>query len=206
MLDIRLRPLKDRLFDSITPQIPQSITPLQITLVGFIWGLLACIFTVLGSPTVSVGFWILNRAFDCLDGSLARHRRQASDLGGFLDLLADFVIYSAIPIACVLAPGRSSTSRWFGVAVLEASFHVNNFVLFYAAAVVEKRKAHGGGKEVNELTSLAMRPALIEGTESAIFFTLMLMVPALIAGLSWSMAILVCVGVVQRSRWLARAL
>ena len=206
MLDLQLRPLKDRLFDAITPHVPPSITPLHITLVGFLCGLLACIFTPYGSPTLSVSFWILNRALDCLDGALARHRRQASDLGGFLDLLADFTVYSLIPIACALAPGRSSATRWLAVAVLEASFHVNNFVLFYAAAVVEKRKAGGGGKEAEELTSVAMRPALIEGTESAVFFTLMLMVPVCTAGLSWCMAGLVCVGIVQRSRWLAKVL
>ncbi len=86
---------------------------------------------------------------------------------------------------------------WLAIAVVEASFHVNNFVLFYVGAVLEKRKAgmvvgaggkdgakDGDGKEakakvmVKELTSVAMRPALVEGVESGIMFTVMLAWPA----------------------------
>ncbi|KAI4273163.1 MAG: hypothetical protein LQ337_004835, partial [Flavoplaca oasis] len=43
------------------------------------------------NTTLPLLFWILNRALDCLDGALARHRGTASELGGFLDLLGDFI-------------------------------------------------------------------------------------------------------------------
>ncbi|KAF2678475.1 CDP-alcohol phosphatidyltransferase family protein [Lentithecium fluviatile CBS 122367] len=206
MLDIQLRPLKDRLFDSITPVVPLSITPLHITLLAFVCGVQSCICAASSQAALSLGLWVLNRAFDCLDGAVARHRRQASDLGGFLDLLGDFIVYSAIPIACALSSDNSGPSLWLSVAVLEASFHVNNFVLFYVAAIVEKRKALGGENNVKELTSLAMRPALIEGAESAVFFTAMLAWPQYLAQISWCMAFLVCVGIIQRNVWLAKAL
>jgi hypothetical protein len=56
------------------------------------------------------------------------------------------------------------------LTLLEASFHVNNFVLFYSAAVAANRKDI-------ELTSVTMRPALIEGFESGLIFTPMLVWP-----------------------------
>jgi phosphatidylglycerophosphate synthase len=206
MLDIQLRPLKDRLFDSITPLVPQHVTPLHITLLAFLCGVQACFFAASGWPATSIVLWTLNRAFDCLDGALARQRRQASDLGGFLDLLGDFIVYSAIPIACALASEDSGSSLWISVAVLEASFHINNFVLFYVAAIVEKRKTPGHQTKRKELTSLTMQPALIEGTESAVFFTIMLAYPRYVAPLSWCMSCLVCVGIVQRVIWVASVL
>jgi len=206
MLDIQLRPLKDRIFDSITPFVPLSISPINVTLVGCLFGTQACYCAARGGGVWSISFWVLNRFFDCLDGALARNRNQASDFGGFFDLLCDFIVYSAIPIACALPSPDSGRSLWFPVAVLEASFHVNNFVLFYVAAIIEKSKAAGQEHKSKELTSLAMKPALIEGMESAIFFTAMLAFPGYLAQLSWCMSVLVTIGIVQRTIWLEKAL
>jgi phosphatidylglycerophosphate synthase len=204
MLDIQLRPMKDRLFDTITLFVPPFIAPLHVTLLAFLCGIQACYCTANSQTSKSILFWALNRALDCLDGALARYRQQASDLGGFLDLLGDFIVYSAIPIACALPFQEIGPSLWIPIATLEASFHINNFVLFYVAAVVEKRSTPEHKR--NELTSLAMQPALIEGTESALFFTAMLVCPEYVAQISWSMLFLVGIGIIQRVVWLAKAL
>tara|TARA_R110002003_G_scaffold448_5_gene19859 strand:+ start:13841 stop:14470 length:630 start_codon:yes stop_codon:yes gene_type:complete len=208
MLDIHLRPLKDRIFDSLTTLVPTSISPLHITILAFLAGIQSCIFAASANLLPSLVLWVLNRALDCLDGAVARKRGQASDFGGYVDLLCDFIIYSAIPICCALGSGHADESVWLAIAVLEATFHVNNFVLFYVGAVVEKHKHHGNEheKKVAELTSIAMRPALIEGTESAVLFTAMLIFPGYLSHLSWCMAVFVCVGIVQRTVWLAAAL
>ncbi|OAL04268.1 hypothetical protein IQ06DRAFT_96079 [Phaeosphaeriaceae sp. SRC1lsM3a] len=211
MLDIRLRPLKDNLFDPVTSVIPSFCSPLSITLVAFLCGLLACYFTASGNNVLGTTFWVFNRAFDCLDGAVARKRNQSSDLGGFLDLLGDFIVYSILPIACGLAKSEYSrpTNLWLSIAVLEGSFHVNNFVLFYIGAILEKRKRNTTTKDegkVKELTSVVMRPALIEGTESAMFFTAMIAYPRYTQQLSWIMAALVVIGIVQRTKWLVDVL
>lgn len=174
-------------------------------------------------------FWFLNRTFDCLDGGVARLRSQQSDLGGFLDLLGDFIVYSAIPISCGLSNAASSQEvmgrrgLWLAIAVVEATFHVNNFVLFYVGAVVEKRsgivalaEARKDGKDkigqqeakakVKQLTSVAMRPALIEGVESALLFTVMLALPSWTKHVCWLMAALVTVGICQRVLWVVPVL
>jgi phosphatidylglycerophosphate synthase len=210
MLDIQLRPIKDALFDSVTPLVPSACSPLAITSLAFFSGVVSCIYATSDNILLSTTFWVLNRALDCLDGAVARKRNQSSDLGGFFDLLGDFIVYSAIPISCALAQheGPNGKSTWLSVAILEASFHVNNFVLFYIGAILEKRKGSGNdhASRIKELTSVAMRPALIEGTESAAFFTAMLVYPQYLQHLSWMMALLVCLGIAQRTKWLVDAL
>ena len=99
MFDIHLRSLKDRIFDPCCRYVPSRTTPLQVTAAAFISGLVSCYYASIASVSASVILWILNRALDCLDGALARHRKTASDLGGFIDLLGDFIIYSLLPIS-----------------------------------------------------------------------------------------------------------
>lgn len=225
MFDIPLRPLKDNLVDPLIPAIPESIQPTHLTFVAFLFGLASCATAAFSaSPISSTALWLLNRLFDCLDGSLARHRNLASELGGFLDLLGDFIVYSAIPICCAVGQSHGDEtsqlgmSGWAAVAVAESSFHVNNFVLFFVAALVEKHKAtvteaKGRGKkeekkerEVVELTSLSMRPALVEGFESGMIFTLMLAFPTWTETLCWLLAAGVMIGTTQRVSWTVAAL
>ena len=211
MFDIQLRPLKDRIFDPICKTIPQSITPLQITFLAFISGVISCIAAASGSPMYATIFWILNRSLDCLDGAVARQRNQSSDLGGFLDLLSDFIIYSAIPICCTLGSASAlSTSnlqkQWLAVAIVESTFHINNFILFFVAALTEKTKNVKESRVTKELTSVSMRPALVEGAESGAFFTLMLAMPGYTEVLCWLLSCGVAIGIVQRVVWVVGAL
>lgn len=75
--------------------------------------------------------------------------------------------------------------------MLEATFHINNFVLFYISAVV-------AAKPHDELTSVAMRPALIEGLESGLIFTAMFIWPQYLTLLCWGMSVAVIIGIAQR--------
>ena len=204
MFDIQLRSLKDRIFDPCCRYVSPNISPLHITAAAFTSGLVACYLASVSLISASLLFWLLNRALDCLDGAVARHRKMASDLGGFLDLLGDFIIYSLLPIA-IAASQESSVRCWQVIAFLEASFHVNNFILFYVAAILEKKQRVGDAKS-KELTSVIMRPALVEGMESGLLFTAMLVLPTYIEPWSWLMAGLVSVGIVQRTLWVIAAL
>ncbi|KAG7004479.1 hypothetical protein G7Y79_00025g057650 [Physcia stellaris] len=201
MFDVQLRSLKDSIFDPCCRYIPPSISPLHITAAAFVAGLTACYTASHHNIPSSLFLWLLNRALDCLDGTLARHRKSASDLGGFLDLLGDFIVYSLIPISLAI----SHPEAWDAVAVLEASFHVNNFVLFYVAAIAEKQAAAKGEKS-KELTSVVMKPALVEGMESGLLFTAMLAYPERLRLLAWVMAFLVGLGICQRVAWTFSAL
>lgn len=225
MFDSRLRTLKDRIFNPISRLVPRSITPLVITGLAFVCGLACCVCAAHGHTFEAEVFWFLNRGLDCLDGAVARQRNLASELGGFLDLLGDFTIYSLIPICCGLSKDinqRQSYTLWISVAVVEASFHLNNFILFYVAAVVEKQKAASKSTPSQresvvrnrkrtlegriELTSVTMKATLIEGTESAILFTIMLARPDWLEHICWWMAALVGIGIADRTFYTTMAL
>ena len=203
MFDITLRQWKDVVIDPLALLIPRWISPNQLTFLAFICGLSACLATAKQSSSITcLNFWLLNRLLDCLDGAVARQRGVASSVGGFWDLLSDFIIYSLIPISVAIGVqnGKSMVAvDWLGVTLLEASFHVNNFILFYAAAVAAQRDS-------KELTSVTMRPAIIEGFESGLIFTGMMAYPSQINNLTWFMAIAVTVGIIQRSLAVSKAL
>ena len=61
------------------------------------------------------------------------------------------------------------------MAVLLATFYVNAVSWTYLSALLEKRSA--GASRTGELTSIAMPPALVEGAETLVLFTLALLVP-----------------------------
>ena len=198
MFDIPLRQLKDRLFLPVVVFVPGWFSPNHITFIAFVVGLLACLYAT--SPrfsSLAVYLWLFNRFLDNLDGVLARSRNVASELGGFLDLLSDFIVYSLIPIAVAYGqyvahgPQWLSISGFLAITVLEATFHVNNFVLFYIAAV-------SATKQEGELTTLTMKPALIEGFESGLIFTILFVWPEYVVVMSWAMSLGVVVGTVQR--------
>lgn len=192
MFDIALRGWKDGTIDPISRKLPPSITPSQITFVAFLCGLISCLLAANSSYAgMALFFWSLNRFLDCLDGSVARTKNCATQLGGFLDLLSDFIIYSLLPIAIARGQSDLIIVDWTALASLEATFHVNNFVLFYVAAVAADKKD-------GELTSVTMKPALIEGFESGMLFTMMLIWPARINMWCWVMAIGVTGGTAQR--------
>ena len=216
MFDINLRPVKDTLFDPICSLIPRFIEPLHITGAAFVCGVASCIAAMQAHSSWAVGLWALNRGLDCLDGAVARQRQTQSDLGGFLDLLGDFIVYSAIPICCTLgnttlAPADDMDQvqrRWLAVATAEATFYVNCFILFFLAGVAEKTTAEDARRNTSktqsmrskELTTLTMKPALVEGFESGLSFTCMLAVPSWTETTCWLLSVGVMIGIAQRTK------
>ncbi|PVH75134.1 hypothetical protein DL98DRAFT_602336 [Cadophora sp. DSE1049] len=195
MYDNYLRHLKDWIGTPLCQALPSAITPNHVTLAAFISGLLAVGTAALSTSPSShwpLIFWLLNRLFDGADGTLARMRGTATALGGFLDLLGDFIIYSLIPAMLAYGQERKRAEvDWRAVALLEATFHINNFMLFYVSAVV-------AAKPDDELTSVSMRPALVEGLESGVLFTAMFVWPQHLTLLCWVMSGAVIVGIGQR--------
>jgi phosphatidylglycerophosphate synthase len=203
MFDLALRHTKETVAKPICRVIPPFLTPNGLTLVAFVCGLASCLIQS-SSPTTqrlpsAIALWALNRLLDSLDGSLARHRGSASEFGGFLDLLCDFIIYSLLPVSVAYQQRNDLTHLdWLAIALLEAAFHINNFVLFYAAAAGPSKK--------DELTTVAMYPALVEGFESGVLFSAMLIWPRYIGLLAWLMSLAVAAGIAQRVRFLAYSL
>lgn len=202
MLDLRLRPIKDRLLDNVARRLATIVGPGTLTLLSLAITVGAGFAAAVGATVVALVGWLVGRLLDGLDGPVARIRGQASDLGGYYDILADTVGYVAVPLG--VAFGVDSRSGWIAVAVLLGVFWVNGMSWSYLAAVLEKRGA--GSATTGEMTSVTMRPALIEGTETIVIFSVFIVLPDWAPWTFSVMAALVAVNVIQRLRWAARHL
>jgi len=202
VLDLRLRPAKERLLDTVAAGLAPVIGPGALTLASLTVTLGAAGAAWAGLRWVALAGWLLGRLLDGLDGPVARKRGQASDLGGYLDMLADTIGYVAVPLG--VAAGIDRTAGWITVAVLLGTFWVNGISWAYLAAILEKRGA--GAASTGEMTSVTMRPALVEGTETIVIFSAFIVFPAVSPWIFAAMVGLTAVNVVQRLVWAFRHL
>ena len=202
MIDGLLRSPAERVLAPVARGIPHRMPPAALTLAGLVVGLGAAAAVGLGFHWIAVGLWLANRVLDGLDGAVARMRGRQTDFGGYIDLLADFTVYAAIPIG--VAADAGSTSGWIAVAVLLATFYINAISWSFLSAIMARRGADG--PQGPRRTTLAMPPGLVEGAETLVLFTLMLAFPAWAIGLCWLMAGGVLISVLQRLAWARSAL
>ena len=202
MFDAWLRALKDRLFAGIAHRLGAVVHPNGVTLLACVVGLLAAWAAADRRHAVALALWILNRTLDGLDGSIARVRGRTSDVGAYLDILLDHVVYAAVPIG--LALGDGGRPALVAALLLVATFYVNAASWMYLAAVLERR-GRGAG-ERGERTAVTMPPGLVAGAETVLLYALFLLLPAHLVALFSLMAALVTLTVAQRLRWAARHL
>ena len=82
-------------------------------MLGFAVGLLAMAAIALGHSALGLVLFLLNRLADGLDGAVARQTRL-TDLGGFLDIVLDFILYSGVVFAfAVRDPARDALAAAF---------------------------------------------------------------------------------------------
>ena len=160
----------------ITPVIKPFLTPVvmlmhkrgitadQLTVVGFLVGLLAV-------PLLAFGMWYgalvaiaLNRILDGLDGALARYANQSSSAGGFLDITLDFLFYAAIPLGFILANPEQNAIA--GSLLLATFIGTGSSFLAFAIAA-EKFKLE---KPQFKYKSFYYLNGLTEGTETIALF------------------------------------
>lgn len=197
MFDERLRRWKDAALMPLARVVP--VSPLALTLAGWGVGMAAVVCAWRGMFAWACVAWLVNRALDALDGAVARAQARTSDLGGYVDILADFSVYAFLPLA--LTAAHASPRVWPALACLLASFYLNAASWMYLAGVLEKRAA-----QTPRTTTLAMPAGLVGGVETFVFFTLFLIMPRFLVPLYWLMTALVFATVVQRLLWAVRVL
>jgi phosphatidylglycerophosphate synthase len=93
MLDAKVTPfIKPLLKPLIKALDSKGVTPNQVTLAGFVIGVLALPFIILNWWNMALACIILNRVFDGIDGELARYQQSSSSAGGFFRYLLRFSI------------------------------------------------------------------------------------------------------------------
>lgn len=102
MIDAWIRPKIDPPLNKMGSLLAQSgLHPNTVTILGFAIGILTIPLIAQGFFWAAFAALLVNRLLDGLDGAVAR-ARHLSDLGGFLDIVSDFIVYSSIPFAFAL--------------------------------------------------------------------------------------------------------
>jgi len=170
MFDAQLRPLIDRLLNPIgRGLVTLGVTANQVTMIGAAFGLIAAGCAAAGLFYPALWFVIANRFIDGLDGAVARASRS-SDFGGYLDIVCDFIFYSAIPLAFAVA--RPETA-------LAAAFLIFSFIgtatSFLGFAILAEK--HQVTTQIRGKKAFYYLGGLTEGTETILLFLAMLVWP-----------------------------
>ncbi|GAC17899.1 CDP-alcohol phosphatidyltransferase family protein [Paraglaciecola arctica] len=84
------------------PLVGLGISANQVTVFGFVLGILAVPAIISEHFDIALILILLNRLSDGLDGAVAR-QTHTTDAGGYLDISLDFIFYSAIPFAFIVS-------------------------------------------------------------------------------------------------------
>ena len=191
MLDARARAVVRPAVDRTAAYVSQRGVPAgAVTAVGLAVGIGACVAAALAAWPLALALWLANRALDGLDGAVAR-RRGPTDLGGMLDLLADFVVYGGFVVGVAIAVPDARVAS----VVLLAAYLLNNVALLSFASLIEKR-----GLDLGDERSLRFTAGLTEGTETIVAYSLICLVPAHAGTIAWVFGGMVLVTVAQRVR------
>ncbi len=202
MIDAVLRQAKDVVLTPTARHLGKRLSPMTITLVGAGIGVLAALAGLQGNYALGLGLWLLNRTLDGLDGTFARVSGQQSDLGGYIDTMVDFAMYTIIPLG--LALRHPSIDVLIPLAILLGTFYINAAAFLYLSAILERRKL--GAKQQGELTSITMPRGLIEGTEAVVFYSLFFLFPNALPVLFLFLGSMVIITTLQHVVWAVRNL
>ncbi len=165
MLDKFITPIIKPLLTPIVATLYKlGITADQLTVAGFLVGMLAL-------PLLAFELWygalaviILNRIFDGLDGAMARYAQQSTSAGGYLDITLDFLFYAAVPLGFILAnPAQNAIA---GALLLAAFIGTGSSFLAFAISA-EKFQLD---KPQFKYKSFYYLNGLTEGTETIALF------------------------------------
>jgi phosphatidylglycerophosphate synthase len=167
MLDAAIRPLIDRPLTVVARRaVALKISANAVTMAAFLLGICAALLVASQLYWAALGVLIVSRFLDGLDGAVAR-QTKLTDLGGFLDITLDFIVYAAVVFAFALAdPVRNALPAAF----LAASFMAPASTFLAYAVIAAKR---GITTEIRGAKSLYYLGGLTEGFET--IFTLCLM-------------------------------
>lgn len=166
MLDGYARKIIDPVLDQVGAfSAKKGASANWVTIIALIIGLAAALAIVFGHMYLGLALLLLSRIGDGLDGAVARHSK-ATDFGGFLDIVFDFVFYGIIPLAFILYdPAQNGVAG----AVLLFSFYVNGASFLAYSVLAEKKKLM---TDIRGEKSIYFTTGLAEATETFAVFAI----------------------------------
>ena len=194
MLDSRIKPYIDPLSDAIGRKLANAgLSANTVTIMGGVFGVLAFIALTQSAFWVALLMIVLNRVADGLDGAVARHN-GLTDLGGFMDIVFDFIFYSLIPLGFAFASPDNALAACF----LVVSF-VGTGSSFLAFSVMAEKR--GISTSIRGRKSLYYLGGLAEGTETIIALLLMCIFPDWFSVIAIGFGTLCWFTTASRIRW-----
>jgi phosphatidylglycerophosphate synthase len=198
MFDATIQRFIARPLDSAGRRLARSgITANAITLLGAALAVPLIFALATGSYATALVLLALNRLLDGLDGAVARATHRSA-LGGYLDIVADYLFYAGVPLGFALA---APSNNGVAAAALLAGFLLTcSSFLAYAALAAQA----GIEAESERQKSFLYSRGLMEGTETIAFFVAMMLWPSRFALFAWIFVALCVVTALQRSVLAAR--
>jgi phosphatidylglycerophosphate synthase len=194
VIDAKLLPFQRRLLRPIAlGLVTFGVRADQVTITGFLLGIVALPLLASQQYTWALVFILLNRVLDGIDGEVAR-LTIATDRGAFLDIALDFVFYALIPLGFALA---NVTENALAAAVLLAAFVGTGSSFLAFSLMAQKRKLQAQKFPSKGLYYLG---GLTEGTETIAVFVAFCLWPNLFTPLAYGFAF--ACGLTTLSRWL----
>ena len=165
MLDAKITPyIKPLLKPLIVGLDNKGISPNQVTIAGFLLGLLAVPFIICNWWWAALVCIAGNRVFDGIDGELARYQKSSTSAGGYLDICLDFLFYAAVPLAF----GIANPEEWGIPSLVLLTAFIGTGSSFLAFAIAAEKFAIDRPQFVNK--SFYYMQGLTEGTETILMF------------------------------------
>ncbi|MCR9072850.1 MAG: CDP-alcohol phosphatidyltransferase family protein [Alphaproteobacteria bacterium] len=171
MFDAALRRVVDPPLNAAGRAVARAgISANAVTVAGFVVGLGALPALAAEQYAVALALIVLNRLADGLDGAVAR-AAGPSDLGGYLDIVLDFIFYSAVVFGMALARPEEAVFAAF----LIFSF-IGTGASFLAYAIIAAKR--GVTTEARGVKSIFYLGGLTEGAETIACLVAMCLFPA----------------------------
>ncbi|WP_068081247.1 CDP-alcohol phosphatidyltransferase family protein [Polycladidibacter stylochi] len=189
MFDARLRPIIDRPLNVVANRLVQRrITANQLSLLGLGLAVAASISIATHTFWLALILIVLNRLADGLDGPVARIRAKQQQtaphpLGGFIDIVFDFLFYGLIPFAFIIANPQDNA---FAGAALLLGFYLNGAAFLSFAILAKELNLSTSSQGQKSFYYLA---GLTEGAETIVVFVLFCLFPAYYNIIAWCFAI-----------------
>ncbi|WP_425403785.1 CDP-alcohol phosphatidyltransferase family protein [Hwanghaeella sp.] len=179
MLDAAMRKLIDPPLASAATVLKKAgVSANAVTVTSFMPGLGAAIALGFGEYALALALILVNRLMDGLDGAVAR-QTVPTDLGGYLDIVGDFIFYGAVPFGFAVAAPEANA---LPAAFLLVSFIGTGSSFLAYAVVAEKRKIT---TDIRGKKSFYYLGGLTEGTETIVFFIACCLLPQNFPILAW---------------------
>ncbi|MBZ9686613.1 CDP-alcohol phosphatidyltransferase family protein [Clostridium estertheticum] len=161
-----------------------NMTPNNITIIGFIIGLLPFVFIYFDKPLIAVILLWVSGFLDAVDGEMARISKMSTPLGTLMDVTFDRLVELGVILAIALKEPKSMLQLLFLTSTIIISMTV-----FLTVGALSRNK---GSKYFYYQTGVAER------TEGFIFFTLMILIPVHLQLITSIFSIIIAITALQR--------